>query len=517
MRKNLVAMVAAACALAAPAWAQVPMVAVTGGTVQGVVQDGLSEFKGIPFAAPPTGKLRWKAPQPVKAWSGVRQATKFAAACMQTPGGGGAGPGIPYDEDCLYLDVWSPARSADEKLPVIVWIYGGGFNSGATSNALYDGANFARQGVVFVSISYRVGPLGFLATPALSRESGHGSGNYGLLDLIAGLNWVQANVAKLGGDPAKVTILGHSAGGFAVSMLAGSPLAKGLFRAAIAESGGSFMPPQDAPWAGTNIQTLRMSEAAGARWLEAQGARTLAEARRLPADKLVAAQNSGGVHFWPPVDGYVIRGDQYELWKEGRFNDTPIIVGDVSDEAAAFGSHKTTTSAFEEQVRQGYGAKADLILASYPHATDEQAARAATLLQNDTTFNWGQFTWARQQATYGKGKAYVYWFDRPSAQSPNGSKHGSEVAYVFGNLGVGGRAQPTAEDRALSVQMQACWVNFARTLDPNGDGLPPWPAFTASQPIVMRFGANPGPAPWPVIDRMTVLDDYYAWRRGGSK
>jgi para-nitrobenzyl esterase len=511
-------MAIALAAAAAPALAQIRQAKVTGGTIAGTVVDGISQFKGIPFAAPPLGDLRWKAPQPVKPWSGVRQTTAFGPACVQDPVmGNRMAPGVPLSEDCLFLDVWTAARTPGEKRPVIVCIYGGGFTGGMTSAPLYDGANFARKGVVFVSISYRVGAFGFLATPDLSRESGHGSGNYGMLDQIAALHWIQRNIARFGGDPSKVTVLGHSAGGFAVSMLAGSPVAKGLFRAVISESGANFMPPQDSDWAGGSIQTLQMCETAGQKWLESLGAPTLTQARALSADKLNAAQRGPGTpHFWPAVDGYVITGDQYTLWREGRFNDTPILVGDVSDEAAAFGGQKTDPAAFEAAVRRGYGKQADSILAVYPHATAEQAVRAATQLRSDTTFDWGQYTWARLAAAHGRHKAYVYYFDRPSAMNPNGSSHGQEVGYVFGNLGVGGRAAPTDGDRALSQQMQGYWVNFATTGSPNGTGLPEWPVFSAAAPLVMRFGVNPGPAPIPNQDRLKALDAYYDWRRTGS-
>jgi para-nitrobenzyl esterase len=509
----------ALAAAAAPVRAQIVRADVTGGTIAGTVAGGISEFKGIPFAAPPVGALRWKAPRPVGPWSGVRRTVAFAPACIQDPAQARReAPGTSISEDCLYLNVWTPAKSASEKLPVIAWIYGGGFTGGMTSAPLYDGRHFAEKGVVFVSISYRVGALGFLATPQLSRESGHGSGNYGLLDQIAGLKWIEANIARFGGDPSKVTLLGHSAGGFSVSMLAASPLARGLFRAVISESGANFTPPQNSPWAGTSIQTLRMSEAAGSRWLKSLGATTLAQARALPAERLLAAQRTRGApHFWPPVDGYVITGDQYRLWREGRFNDTPILVGDVSDEAAAFGVRKIDPAAFEAQVRRGYGKDADAILAAYPHATVQQATRANTQLRSDTIFDWGQYTWARLEASYGKHKAYVYYFDRPTARDPNGSGHGQEVAYVFGNLGVGGRPKPTAGDRAISREMQGYWVDFATTGDPNGPGLPHWPAFTATAPLVMRIGVRPGPAPIPHLSRLKVLDAYYAWRRGGSR
>lgn len=513
-----VSMITVSLAAATPALAQIGEANVTGGRIAGTVVDGVSEFKGIPFAAPPVGALRWKAPRAVKPWSGVRQTTAFGPACLQDPVmANRMAPGVALSEDCLYLDVWTPAKSSAERLPVIAWIYGGGFTGGMTSAPLYDGAHFASKGVVFVSISYRVGALGFLATPALSRESGHGSGNYGLLDQIAGLEWIRKNIAQFGGDPSQVTLLGHSAGAFSVSILAGSPRAKGLFRAVISESGANFMPPEDSPWAGGSIPTLRMAEAAGRKWLRSLGATTLSKARALPGTKIVAAQRGpGAARFWPPVDGYVITGDQYRLWSEGRFNDTPILVGDVSDEAAGFGVRQVEPDAFVSQVRKGYGKEADALLAVYPHSTEAQATRSATQLRSDTTFDWGQYTWARLEATDGKHKAYVYWFDRPSARDANGSSHGQEVGYVFGNLGVGGRPAPTETDRAISEEMQGYWVNFAKRGDPNGPGLPHWPAFTPSAPLVLRIGVEPGPAPIPHEDRLKVLDAYYAWRRAGS-
>ena len=511
-----VSMIALALATATPAFAQIGEANVTGGRISGTVVDGIGEFKGIPFAAPPIGRLRWKAPQPVRPWSGVRQTMSFGPACLQAPAlASRMAPGVALSEDCLYLDVWTPAKTPGGRLPVIAWIYGGGFTGGMTSAPLYDGSHFASKGVVFVSVSYRVGALGFLATPALSRESGHGSGNYGLLDQIAGLKWIRKNIVNFGGDPSKVTLLGHSAGGFSVSMLTSSPLAKGLFRGVISESGANFMPPEESQWAGGSIPTLHMAETAGQKWLEDLGAMTLADARALPGAKIVAAQRAPA-RFWPPVDGYVITGDQYASWSNGRFNDTPILVGDVSDESAGFGVRKVEPAAFESNVRGGYGKEAGAILAVYPHATEDQATRSATQLRSDTTFDWGQYTWARLQSTHGKHRAYVYYFDRPSARDPNGSTHGQEVGYVFGNLGVGGRAAPTESDRALSEEMQGYWVNFAKQGDPNGPGLARWPAFTAAQPLVMRFGVNPGPAPIPHQDRLKVLDDYYAWRRAGS-
>jgi para-nitrobenzyl esterase len=518
--KGWVALIALSLAVAAgPAKAQITQTTVTGGRIAGAVVDGLSEFKGIPFAAPPVGDLRWKPPQPVKSWSGVRRTTAFGAGCMQDPVlAKRMGSNAPLSEDCLFIDVWTPAKTAGEKLPVIAWIYGGGFNGGLTSVPLYDGANFARKGVVFVSLSYRVGPFGFLATPELSRESGHGSGAYGLLDQIAGLKWVRANIAAFGGDPAKVTVLGHSAGGFAVSMLAASPLAKGLFRGVISESGANFAPPRDGPWSGSDFQTLRYAEETGQAWLRGLGAKTLAQARALPAQTLEEAQRAKGApHFWPPLDGYVLTADQELLWRQRRFNDTPILIGANSDEAAAFGGPKTDPAIFEAQVREGYGEQADAILGAYPHATDAEAARAATQLRTETSFSWNVREWAQLQAANGQHKAFVYYFDKPSARDPNGSPHGQELGLAFGNVDVAGRPPAAPDDRAISQQMQNYWVNFARIGDPNGPNLPNWPAFTVDQPLVLRIGVNPGPAPVANLDRLKVLDAYYGWRRDGEK
>jgi para-nitrobenzyl esterase len=485
--------------VAAPVSAQIKTAQVRGGAVEGVVADGLSTYLGIPFAAPPVGNLRWKAPQPVKPWTGVKKADHHGAGCMQEPGlAKQMGFDGPLSEDCLFIDVWSPAKAATAKLPVIVWIYGGGFNSGMTGVPLYNGANFAKQGVVFVSVSYRVGPFGFISTPELSKEGG-ASGHYGMLDMIAGLKWVKANVAKFGGDPAKVTIMGHSAGSMAVSRLTASPLAKGLFRAAIAESGANFTPPT----------TLASAETLGSKFLAGLGANDRKAARALTAAQIEAAAVARGAPRFPlPLDGQVVPGDQVALWKAGRFNDTPVLIGNTSDEAVVFGPSKTTSADFEKQIRSTYGAKADLILAAYPHGTDEDASRSNKYLRRDTSFEWNMWTWAKLQSQYGKGKPYIYYFDRPTAQNPDGSGHGSEVALVFGNEDKR-RTGWTDEDRALSKTMQTYWVNFAKTLNPNGPGLPAWPAFSGADPQVMKLGKVNATGPVPNLDKMRALDAWY--------
>ena len=515
--KQALGALAATLMLAAPAHAAITQAKTTAGQVQGEAVDGIGEFKGIPFAAPPVGDLRWKAPQPVQPWQGVRKTVAFGPACMQGPILAQMGSTATVSEDCLYIDVWTPADAPTDKLPVIAWIYGGGFNSGATSVPMYDGANFAKQGVVFVSLSYRVGPFGFLATPALSAESGHGSGNYGLFDLVAGLRWVHDNIAQFGGDPAKVTIMGHSAGSMAVSELVASPLTRGLFRAAIGESGADFAPP--GAFAGTTQQTLGEAEAAGETFLESLGAHNLAEARALPADKVEAAQrNPGAPRFFPPLDGYVLTASEYALWQRHGYNDVPLLIGTTSDEAAVFGGRRTVTpDAFEKQVRDGYGNHADAVLAAYSHATDAQASRASKDLASDTMFHWNMFTWATLQAQTGKSPAYAYWFNRPTAADPDGSGHGSEVPLVFANEDHrAGRPAWTDEDRALSRELQSYWVNFAKTGDPNGPGLPRWPKFQPGKTTVMALGKDNKPIPLPVDWRLKALGDYYAWRRAGN-
>jgi len=518
MKQALVALGLAFATVTAPVHAAISQARTTAGAVQGEVADGVGEFKGIPFAAPPVGDLRWKAPQPAAPWQGVRKTVAFGPACMQGPILAQMGSTAGTSEDCLYIDVWTPANTPADKLPVIAWIYGGGFNSGATSVPMYDGANFARQGVVFVSLSYRLGPFGFLATPELSAESGHGSGNYGLLDLIAALHWVHDNIGQFGGDPARVTIMGHSAGSMAVSELVASPLARGLFRAAIGESGADFAPPGD--FAGTSQQTLAEAETGGGKFLAGLGAHSLAEARALPADKVEAAQRAPGApRFFPPLDGYVLPAPEYALWQRHAYNDVPLLIGTTSDEAAVFGGRRTVTPAdFEKQVRAGYGPHAEAILAAYQHATDVAATRASKDLASDTMFHWNMFTWAALQVRHGTSPAYTYWFNRPTAADPDGSGHGSEVPLVFANEDHRpGRPPWTDEDRALSRELQGYWVNFAKTGDPNGPGLPRWPKFQPDKVTVMALGKDNKAIAVPVEWRLKALDEYYAWRRAGSK
>ncbi len=508
-----------ALALATIALAQTPApVRTQSGLVQGTTHDGITVYKGIPFAAPPLGNLRWRAPQSAVPWKGVRQADKFAPACMQNQI---VNPALGLDavttnEDCLYLNVWTPAKSASDHLAVMVWIYGGGFTIGSTTLVQYDGMNLAKKGVVLVSVAYRLGPLGFLATPELSAENHGHSGNWGLMDQIAGLRWVKRNIAAFGGDPNRVTIFGESAGGIAVSMLAASPLAKGLFQGAISESGGSFAPARLDSEGGENVPPLSVAERNGKAFLAKSHADSIADARKMPADEIQKASGQGLAGWWPNFDGYVLLGDQYKLYEEGRYNDTPILIGTNSDEGALFVA-TTTPDAYVKSVKSGYGAYADKILAAYPSGSDAQALRSARDLARDSTFAWGTWTWARLQSRTGRGKVFVYYFSHrpPYPNMPQfrdwGAAHAAEISYVFGNFSHA--MQPSADDKAVSEQVSTYWTNFAKHFDPNGGGLPHWPAFTNREAQVMNIDDPSKAIPVPNLDKLKALDGYYAWRR----
>lgn len=378
--------------------------------------------------------------------------------------------------------------------------------------------------MILVSVGYRLGVFGFLAHPDLTRETGKGSGNYGLLDQIAGLKWVKANIAAFGGDPARVTIFGESAGGISVSLLAASPRAKGLFRGVISESGGSLSPPLRGNEGGETIPPMKVAEASGKAFLDRLGAHDIKAARALNADVIQKALGPGlqGGYF-PVFDGDVLPGDVYLRYSKGQFNDTNVLIGTNSDEGGIFGPRGgVTPAAFDQQVRQGYGAHADSILAAYPHATPTEATRAAANLFRDSTFAWSTWSWARLQSQKGHGKAYLYYFDHRTERSPNGSSHGSEIGYVFRNLGgpgagpAGLQGPPTAEDEQLSDLLSGYWVNFAKTGNPNGTGLPVWPAFSAATQEALVIDAHPGARPVPNKPQLQALDGYYAWRRASE-
>jgi para-nitrobenzyl esterase len=481
------------------------------GLLQGTFEDGLTVYRGIPFAEPPVGDLRWRAPQPAAKWDGVRQAEKFAPGPIQ---GWGAPSG--KSEDCLYLNVWTPAKSASDHIPVLVWIYGGGFNGGSTSEPNYSGENLAKKGVVLVSIAYRVGHLGFLAHPELSAENpNHVSGNYGLLDMIAGLQWVQKNIAAFGGDPKKVTIFGESAGGIAVSMLCASPLARGLFQGAISQSGGSFGPPRATTYPGENMKHLADAERDGEAYAKSAGISSIAELRKIAADSLPRGGFGKGM-AWPIIDGWVIPDDQYKLYEAGKFNDTPILVGYNSDEGASFTREKKPEE-YIASVKARYGRFADDLIKAYPVGSNT-VPKTARDLARDAAFGWHTWSWARLQAKMGKPKAFYYYFDQhpdypeDSPQAGYGSPHGQDVAYVFQHLNASD-PKTSRTDLDISEAMVTYWTNFAKHGNPNGEGVPVWPAFSDANPVVMYFSQTPHTGAVPSAGSLKLLDAYFQWRR----
>ncbi|MEZ5070116.1 MAG: carboxylesterase family protein [Bacteroidales bacterium] len=455
--------------------------------------------------------MRAGAPQSALPWEGIKNTTKFAPAAFQ-----GGYPPSGKSEDCLYLNVWTPVASAEEQLPVLVWIYGGGFSFGSTAEPVYSGEKLAKKGVVFVSLAYRVGQLGFLAHPELRDESPDQiSGNYGLLDLIAGLEWIQKNIAAFGGDPGKVTIFGESAGGIAVSMLHASPRAKGLFHGAISQSGGSFGPPRPTTYPGENMKFMADAERDGLAWMESNGASSISDLRAMDADSLVMGFGLGSA--WPIIDGVVIPDDQYNLYEKGAFLDTPVLIGYNSDEGLSF-TGTDNPEAHLASVRERYGIFAEDLTKAYP-AGKTHLPKTARDLARDASFGWHTWSWARLQAWNGTSSVYYYYFDQhpeypeDSPQHGHGSPHGQEIPYVFMHLDPED-ARTTSSDVALSEIMATYWTNFAKTGNPNGEGVPEWPSFREDRPEVMYLtGPEPHVGPVPDAGSLEVLDAYFRWRR----
>jgi para-nitrobenzyl esterase len=485
--------------LVGPAAATIEQADVTGGTVRGTVDNGVAAFKGIPFAAPPVGDLRWQAPRPVIPWSGVKQASTFALPCTQ-----GSGAATESSEDCLYLNIWTSATSDGEKRPVMVWIHGGGFDHGATSSEVFDGTRFAQDGVVLVSIGYRLGAFGFLAHPDLRHESGKSSGAYALEDQIAALQWVKRNIHRFGGDPERVTVFGVSSGGISISLLAGSSAARGLFQRAISESGGAFGPPTKDP-----LLSLEYAENVGNDLLKRLGAADIRAARLIPAEKVLRAVSEGkGLQFWPVLDGELLRAPNAEAYRAGRFNDVPILLGFNSGEGAGNAPPNTTAKSFSEIGKDAPAACAPQIaavLALYSHETDAVAVKSYEDLSRDSGTGWNSWTWARLHALHGHSKVFLYYFDVSPPDSTVGAYHGAETQYVFG------RPSATArfEDAQVSQLMRRYWINFAKSADPNGSGLPIWPAFSDNASDAMIFDRNSSARRLPNVDRMRAIDSFF--------
>jgi para-nitrobenzyl esterase len=494
----------------------------TGGSVQGTaIADGqIRIYKSIPYAAPPVGDLRWQAPRPMVPWQGVRDATTFGPRCLQ----GQIFADIVFkelSEDCLTLNIWTPAKSAGDQLPVMVWIHGGGFQAGAGAEPRHDGEAFARKNVVLVTINYRLGVFGFLSHPELSRESGrNASGNYGMLDQVAALRWVQENIAAFGGNPKNVTIFGESAGSFAVSALMASPLAQGLFHKAIGESGAFFT-----GGAGTlALRPLAVSEQDGAKFATSLGADSLAALRAKTGDDVLKAATKIQPWFAPNLDGYFLREDVASTFAAGKQAKVPLLAGWNADEVRAgivLGKQKPDAATFAADARKRFGDHADAILKAYPFSTDEEALESAAALASDLFIGYGTWKWLEQHQKTGSAPVYRYSFDRkipvppdhrvngaPATSRDVGARHAGEIEYVFGALELSLPKVPwEAADRKLSDAMTAYWSNFARTGDPNGQGLPTWPRYGRDW-RVLHLDDTIRDAPDTLRGRYQALDAY---------
>ena len=463
-------------------------------------------FKGIPFAAPPVGDLRWRAPKAPPKWDGLKMADKFSANCMQRQAGGGAFPpgggdrsATRMSEDCLYLNVYTAAKASRDKLPGMVWIHGGALTSGA--GAIYEGEELAHKGVVVVTVNYRLGVFGFLAHPELTKESDrNASGNYGLLDQVAALEWVQKNIAAFGGDPKRVTIFGESAGSWSVNYLMASPLAHGLFQRAIGESGGEFAP----------ARKLADAEQAGVKFGQSLGAGTLAALRAKSADEV---EKANGFQTGANVDGWFLPEDVYTIFSKGKQNDVPLLIGSNADEGTLFTPPTVTAASFRQQSERRFGPDADAFLKLYPVNSDAQARAAQAESMRDQTFGWEMRTWARLDTKTGKSKVFLYFFSHVPP-GPNaarlGAQHGAEIPYAFNWVNGRDAAQSPWQDadRKLAVAASSYWVNFAATGDPNGKGLLKWPVYRAKDDLVMGFGDTIEVRALPFKPALDFLDAY---------
>lgn len=506
-----IALASVLLASASTAYAQITKpVKTTDGLISGTPGkvEGVTAFKGIPFAAPPVGDLRWRAPAPVKAWKGIRDGSKYGKVCMQPPGTGRVNPATDMpdspgiSEDCLYLNVWTAAKGAGEKRPVMVWIYGGAYNEGGGSAPFSEGDALAKKGVVLVTINYRNGALGFLSHPELTKESGHNSsGNYALMDTIAALKWVKANIAQFGGDPNNVTTFGESAGACMSAALVGSPMAKGLINRAISESGA---------WMGLGITNMLTREAAEKRTLEAAdkaGIKSLAEMRKLPVEEVYAKFRGQGMI----VDGWVIPQDLSITFAKNAQNAVDVLVGSNAEEGSftAGNGPGMTVAAWNEGAAKRWGTLAPVGLAAYAPKTDEEAKVMASQPFSDA-MAWHMRLFADAQARIGKNAWFYHFTHRPPYDpgKPNlGAGHTAEIPYVFDNLAAP-RTYPgqssvalmagNPQEEAFADQISSYWVNFAKTGNPNGQGLPQWPMVKALKPtdamLLDSDGSKPGEA-----------------------
>ena len=489
-----------------------PMAQTVAGELEGAWADeaaGVSVFRGIAFATPPVGDLRWRPPAAVEPWDGTKLATEFGPACWQARNEEAS----PYSrgelvrsEDCLTLNVWSPA-SVGQQLPVMVWFHGGGHSSGVGSATIFDGTAMAKKGVLMVTANYRLGPLGFLAHPALTAESEHGSsGNYGILDHVATLTWVRDNIAAFGGDPDNITIFGQSAGSWSICALQASPLARGLFHRAIGHSGGCFGAPRSHLSAAGGVATATSGHEVGLAiaaelGVAGEGPDATAALRAVTPEAVMAAQTAAGRGTGLLVDGWVMPTLADDIFATGDQNDVPVILGSMSDEGTTLyaGMPEPPHDEFVAGIRSQYGGQADAVLAAYTDEVASSTRTAGQAIAADRSFTWQMRAWARAMGD--TNDVYLYHFshappvfrlyrpdgpelDYAAGRRGAGAYHSGDLAYAFGNVGLVG-IEWNDRDHELSQQMSQYWVNFATTGNPNGEGLPEWPKYErASEPAI---------------------------------
>jgi para-nitrobenzyl esterase len=503
-------------------------VKIDAGTIEGTsTSDGrVRVYKGIPYAAPPIGNLRWQPPRPVVPWVGIRKAIGFGPRCMQ---------GRVFDdmvfrdgmsEDCLYLNVWTSARSADARLPVMVWIHGGGFQAGSASEPRHEGDALARRNVILVSMNYRLGVFGFLSHPELSREIGiKTSGNYGIHDLIASLQWVKSNIAAFGGDPNNVTIFGESAGSIFVSALMASPLARGLFHKAIGESGALF--PSGPGFIG---RSLSEGEDQGAAFASSIGAETMAALRAKPAQEVLDTAMKTQPWFAPTIDGHVLPESVAAIYDKGKQARVPLLAGWNADEArggVVLGKEPPSIASFTQVLEKRFGTRAAAVLKVYPAATDEEAIESQAAYTSDMFIGFGTWKWIEEHTRTGASPVFRYSFNRkipvpadakvngkPATSQDIGARHAGEIEYVFGTLDTVKGVKWTDADRALSSAIMAYWTNFAKMGDPNGrdyvgrKALPKWPRYDEGERHVIQLDETITSAPDQFRSRYVLLDTY---------
>jgi para-nitrobenzyl esterase len=491
-------------------------VRVDGGAIVGKrLPTGVRAYLGIPYAAPPVRELRWREPQPVKPWSGVYNADRFSPECLQGLRNRNANQYFGEEatsEDCLYLNVWAPARAS--RAPVIVYIYGGAFNIGSAAMPIYGGQGLAQKGVVFVNLNYRLGPFGFMAHPALTSESSaRASGNYALLDQIAALKWVQRNIAKFGGDPGNVTIVGQSAGGASVSLLHASPLAHGLFQRAVSMSGNSvsrgFM---------GGVTRLAQAEQDGVAFQNALKVADIAQMRALPGDRILTGRPRGvGLGWAPIVEGHVLPEAAPDLFAAKRQNDVPLMLGFTSDESFNGLAGATSIADYRARATRSFGARAEEFLKLYPAATDADAARVSREAARDASIALATRDYARAQINDGHSPAYVYFFSKAHRYPPGvvlsdidpataGAYHTSEVPFWLDVIDAFNVIRPTRAwtrgDHALADRMAETLISFARSGKPTVPGGVAWPAYEPQQERIVEFGDQVRVISWPNREKL---------------